>query len=316
MVRQEISVPAEGRSASKQVYRLSQTPLVIGKEMSVVRTSEDIGWTTANATQTVAYKNRRQVFYRAIPDLWLRLATTTFCGSIIQGRRQERFLVPADSISIIPPETALSLKREGDTSALHVFLRRQILSEVATELYGRDVGDNFCIRFLFGFEDLGLAWLLRSFEQALYEPGNQSALKVEYVARALAADVLRKYSALETRVSMPSGGRLSARQIKLITEYLHENLSADIQINDLAKVVGVSRTLLIRRFKASFGETPHQHIIDLRIRRAQELLEHTTLSMAQIASTCGFADQAHLSFAFRRATNMPPSIYRQSLTGC
>jgi AraC family transcriptional regulator len=147
--------------------------------------------------------------------------------------------------------------------------------------------------------------------QTLDEPAQHSALAVEYLSRGLAADVLANYvlSASEKRTGV--GERLTAQQVRRVVDYINQNLSADVSLDNLATAAGLSRTTFIQRFKVSFRKTPHQYLIEARIRKAQDLLTAGNLSLAEIALTCGFADQAHFSARFRAVTGMTPSAFRQ-----
>ena len=48
--------------------------------------------------------------------------------------------------------------------------------------------------------------------------------------------------------------------------------------------------------------------------RAQALLARASVTVADIALTCGFCDQSHFTTAFRRLTGLPPDRYRRSRT--
>jgi transcriptional regulator GlxA family with amidase domain len=57
--------------------------------------------------------------------------------------------------------------------------------------------------------------------------------------------------------------------------------------------------------------TPHECLQGSRVARARDLLLTSRLSLAEIAVAAGFADQSHLSRIFRRATGMPPGLWRR-----
>ena len=58
--------------------------------------------------------------------------------------------------------------------------------------------------------------------------------------------------------------------------------------------------------------TPFEYIRKLRINHAIELLASTTLSVAEIAQTCGFSDSAHLIKIFKEDTGLTPARYRKT----
>jgi AraC family transcriptional regulator len=56
----------------------------------------------------------------------------------------------------------------------------------------------------------------------------------------------------------------------------------------------------------------HQYVLGRRIERAASLLRFSDTPIAAIAIECGFADQSHLTTAFRRRTGVTPAVYRGS----
>jgi AraC-like DNA-binding protein len=68
---------------------------------------------------------------------------------------------------------------------------------------------------------------------------------------------------------------------------------------------------LIRVFRAEVGLTPHAYVVDVRVRRAQALLKEGA-SPADAAARVGFADQAHLTRAFKARVGVAPGAYRRA----
>lgn len=67
-----------------------------------------------------------------------------------------------------------------------------------------------------------------------------------------------------------------------------------------------------RRFRESFGCTAHHFLVERRVDRARQLLLHSKTPVKEIASACGFADQAHLTRVFRERLNATPASLRRS----
>lgn len=80
----------------------------------------------------------------------------------------------------------------------------------------------------------------------------------------------------------------------------------------LAAQCGISEVYFRQLFKEQFGTTPHQYILELRLRKAKQLLSDSSLSVGQIAETCGFTNPYHFSRAFRQTTQLTPSEYRKT----
>ena len=83
-------------------------------------------------------------------------------------------------------------------------------------------------------------------------------------------------------------------QILNTLEYIHQNFSNKMSIDELANRVFLSRATFLRHFQAMCGCTPIQYINAYRREKAMEMLELSTLSKTEIAHLCGFYDQSHM----------------------
>lgn len=110
-------------------------------------------------------------------------------------------------------------------------------------------------------------------------------------------------------------GGLSSWQKSKIERYLRNHLADTMRLSELANEASLSVSHFCRAFKRSFGETPHIHIIRLRLELAQNLMLTTDLPLSQVALSCGLADQAHLTKLFRRWLADTPSVWRRRNLG-
>ena len=88
-----------------------------------------------------------------------------------------------------------------------------------------------------------------------------------------------------------------------------------LDVPALARHAHLSPGHFSRRFKAAFGETPHQYVLTRRVERAQELLRNTDLSVSEVCLEVGFASLGSFSSAFRRVTGTTPTAYRATAIG-
>lgn len=100
-------------------------------------------------------------------------------------------------------------------------------------------------------------------------------------------------------------------RIRLVLSILHERYAGDLDVEELAAVVGLSRSRLEHLFRAEAGETIGNVVRSLRLRRAAELLVTTFLSVKEIRAAAGWQDASHFVRSFRRAYALSPSDYRQ-----
>ena len=74
-----------------------------------------------------------------------------------------------------------------------------------------------------------------------------------------------------------------------------EDLDADVTVTSLAKASRLSRSQFIARYRAAFGDTPHQTRIRARLERAQWLLATTDLAVTDICMAVGFSSLGSFS---------------------
>lgn len=95
--------------------------------------------------------------------------------------------------------------------------------------------------------------------------------------------------------------------LRLIREHAHEGL----EVAAIARRVGLSRSVLQRRFRAALKRTVHQEIINARIKHARELLTKTRLPLAIVAERAGFRHQEYMGAVFRERLGETPGDVRR-----
>src|SRR5262249_23580181 len=133
-------------------------------------------------------------------------------------------------------------------------------------------------------------------------------------ANMLAVHLLRHYASTAVAMNEPAPA-LTQRQLHLVTDYIFANLEQDLSLAVLAQEVGFSPYHFARLFRLAKGESPPQFVRQRRIERAQRLLREDELPLARVALQCGFANQGHLSLAFKRVLGVTPAAYRRQYTG-
>lgn len=128
---------------------------------------------------------------------------------------------------------------------------------------------------------------------------------------SLAVHLLSHVASPQETPQLPSPAELSPRIRQQVIEFIEDHLTTDLALTDLAAQTGFSPFHFCRLFKQSMQITPHQYMIRRRVERAKYLLQHSQLSIAEIAVACGFAHQSHLSRHFRRWVGTSPKAFRQ-----
>jgi AraC family transcriptional regulator len=132
----------------------------------------------------------------------------------------------------------------------------------------------------------------------------------ESLAAGLTIEVIRQFGP-ENETSRTGPAGLSRGQLRRISSYINENLASAMPLRELAAVLGMSVSRFGRTFKAATGITPHQWILNARLRRAEEMLSDGDLPLSEIAISTGFSEQSNFNRAFRRAVGIAPGVWRR-----
>ncbi|KAM3090352.1 helix-turn-helix domain-containing protein [Phormidesmis sp. 146-35] len=143
------------------------------------------------------------------------------------------------------------------------------------------------------------------FKAILENPHAGSRLYAETMANALIVHLLQRY-ATQQPVLSSNLGKLSNTRLRQVVDYIHDHLDRDLSLVELATVSRLSSHYFSEQFKQSTGFTPHQYVIQCRVKRAKELLLQGELTIAEIARTVGFVDQSHLNRHFKRVLGVTP----------
>ena len=94
-------------------------------------------------------------------------------------------------------------------------------------------------------------------------------------------------------------------------EYMLDNFTQPISLTELAQTANISEFHFLRSFKAVFGESPYQYLLNLRLQLAKYLLIAGKQSITEIALSTGFKEVQAFSKLFRRAFRKGPSAFLQ-----
>ena len=149
--------------------------------------------------------------------------------------------------------------------------------------------------------------LLHRLRDELLQPGFASALLIEGYGTALLVETARAVATrAERRVDL---GRLAGWQYRRVCERIECGPAPSLR--ELAALCGLSARHFTRLYRALTGENVAAHVARVQVERAARLLEEGDRPLKEIAAELGFAHQSSFSAAFRRATGLSPSRYRQ-----
>ena len=94
-------------------------------------------------------------------------------------------------------------------------------------------------------------------------------------------------------------------------DWLLERLEQPLDVAAMAARAGMSERTFCRRFHEQTGTTPLQWLLTARVRRAQELLEATSIKVDEVAARSGFESSVTFRARFQRIVGLSPGTYRQ-----
>ncbi|MEM7067701.1 MAG: GlxA family transcriptional regulator [Pseudomonadota bacterium] len=138
--------------------------------------------------------------------------------------------------------------------------------------------------------------------------GRQPALAL---ARRLVAYMVRPggQSQFSDVLKIQSEG--AERRFDPLVNWISDNIDQDLRVEVLAEKANMSPRNFARKFHEELGYTPAKMVEAIRIDKARNLLEESTLPIKSIARRCGFDDDERMRRAFVRKLNIAPNEYRQ-----
>lgn len=117
-------------------------------------------------------------------------------------------------------------------------------------------------------------------------------------------------------MSLVSGNRFKHSMVQndpvmMIHQFCLGHLAEEISVESMADFAGYSRSHFSRIFRSISGKSPHEYLLELRIRMAVRMLQNNNLSIKEIASACGFAETGYFCKVFRKFHHTSPTHFRK-----
>lgn len=195
----------------------------------------------------------------------------------------------------------------------HVYISHDSITSMANKVFDYDIA-SIRIRDEVGVEDHVLPALTSLLELELKQGGLGGNLYLESIKNQIALHLLRQYAKLDFKEGQCRSG-FTPLQRRLLLEFINENMSIKITLEDLAGLVKMSVPHLMRKFKVDFGNSPAAYIMNLRVQFAKRLLtSKKEIPLKVIASEAGFCDQSHMTRVFQKFFGKTPIEIRQEHT--
>jgi AraC family transcriptional regulator len=239
------------------------------------------------------------------------LAGSTLVRRRLDGGWTSAAIIPGD-ISLLSRATPSHWQWDSNIKVCHVYLTERLVSNVAREVMDGEITEVHLNDALKVVDPVVTACVNALALEAQQNAGG-GTLYAEAVGTQLAVHLLRRYATTSFREAFKQGA-LSPAQQRRIIEYIQDSLQEHLSLETLAQVVKLGQCNFRRRFRETFNVSPHAYVVQRRIERACRLLGESGSSVKEVAFSCGFADQSHMTRAFRANLNTTPSVLqRQSL---
>ena len=147
--------------------------------------------------------------------------------------------------------------------------------------------------------------LMLNLIQLKHEPRISQQVSEQFVLERVRSSDDRQYVPLRAQV----GG--SHRGMLQVAELMEENIEKPLSLEDIARNTGLSRRQIERLFRRHLGCVPKRYYMEMRLRRARELLLQTAMPIMDVTTSCGFKSPPHFSRCYRSLFGHPPSAERR-----
>lgn len=147
------------------------------------------------------------------------------------------------------------------------------------------------------------------------KPFNRDVLRARIVQLITQRQRLRDKFSREPETASPEicTTSLDRNFLTQLDELIELNIAnSELRIDDLARKLGMSRTVFYNKIKGITGNVPIEYLRLARLKRASKMLiEHPDASMADVSYATGFNDPLYFSRVFKKHFGISPSDYRR-----
>lgn len=193
---------------------------------------------------------------------------------------------------------------DGRFEMLHVYLDEETSKQFCT---------NECATMTTPFRDPVFYQIAQTVAYVLRESEGREGC-IEPMLEAMRQYCVDRYidtGSLARTCSNASGDGLPGFAQRKLEEFIQDNLSQPIPVEQLAALVGLSPAHFSRAFRETYSFPPHKFLLERRVDMAAELLHSTSLKIEKIALMTGFSSPSHLGIQFKKRMAKSPSQYRR-----
>lgn len=202
--------------------------------------------------------------------------------------------------------------RASDAEFISIGMSPVLLSDLASEIGMTRTNADIAFRTSMA-RDENIIAIARTIATEITKkrPGFREML--EALLRQLAIHLLRTHFTMRkpARIELSRAGPVD-RRLRRAIEFMHDNYSRELTLDEIASAAYLSEYHFARMFKQITGVTPHVYLANLRLERARRLLIDTSHPISEIAAMVGYQSQSHFTKIFKSVTGITPRVFRDA----
>lgn len=207
-------------------------------------------------------------------------------GNIVASIGDKDYAIASGDVMVIPPDTIHS--GSSGVDCRDMFFKTDIMNFTDTVIIRDDDGN--------------ILTLLNMMHKMYTESSDKDSEPCNRLAEAICSLIKDKIS---------SRNKYSFTK-KIKNEIYHNLSNPDFDLAKAIKATGYNSDYFRRCYRADYGKSPLEYLTDLRIHQAKDLLvQDIFVTVEDVATLCGFADNFYFSTCFKKHTGMSPSQYRK-----
>ena len=212
------------------------------------------------------------------------------------------FEISAGDVVLIPPKTIhKTTYLETDAERLLVVFDKDFLSIKDDDpIYD-------CFKKQYHYKNVMLREIFTTMEHAYAKNNEKQNRLIQYALLYILMKLSVGHFEKESIDTIPN----SERPFLAAVEYINNNFSENLTLEEIAEKFHVSKSHFSRKFKEITGIGFNEYILLVRIKHSELLLMETNLSVTEISGKCGFNSSCYFTSVFKKYKGMTPFKFRK-----